>query len=61
MSAMQSPAEVTDLLPNTECQVYVAAVNAIGMLLQLIMQLVLGSIYWCEWTLVKVGTHNDIG
>ena len=30
MNAMQSPAEVHGLLPGTEYQVYVAAVNAIG-------------------------------
>ena len=29
-SVFQSPAEVTDLLPGTEYQVYVASVNAIG-------------------------------
>ena len=30
LSAMQSPAEVTGLLPGTEYRVYVASVNAIG-------------------------------
>ena len=30
MSAMQSPAEVTGLLPGTEYRVYVASINAIG-------------------------------
>ena len=30
MSATQSPAEVTGLLPGTEYQVYVASVNAVG-------------------------------
>ena len=30
MSATQSPAEVTNLLPGTEYRVYVASVNAIG-------------------------------
>ena len=30
MSAMQSPAEVTGLLPGTEYRVFVASVNAIG-------------------------------
>ena len=48
-SAMQSPAEVTGLLPGTEYRVYVASVNAIGT----------GG-YCCERTSIIVRTHNGM-
>ena len=47
MNATQSPAEVTGLLPGTEYQVYVAAVNAIGT-----------RGYCCTGTPLIVTTHN---
>ena len=47
MNATQSPADVTDLLPGTEYQVYVAAVNVIGL-----------RGYCCVRTLLIVRTHN---
>ena len=47
MNVMQSPAEVTGLLPGTEYQVYVAAVNAIDT-----------GLYCCGSTVVIVRTHN---
>ena len=47
MNATQSPAEVTGLLPGTEYQVYVAAVNAIG-----------AGLYCCEGTPSYVTTYN---
>ena len=49
MSATQSPAEVTGLLPGTEYRVYVASVNTIGT-----------GQYWCEGTVVKVGTLSGM-
>ena len=47
MNAMQSPAEVTGLLPGTEYQVYAASVNAIGT-----------GLYCCTGTAVIVRTRN---
>ena len=44
---MQSPAEVTGLLPGIEYRVYVASINAIG----------IGQ-YCCKGTAVIVRTHN---
>ena len=46
-SVVQSPAEVTDLLPGTEYQVYVASVNAIGT-----------GQYCCVGTPIYVTTYN---
>ena len=46
-SVVQSPAEVTGLLPGTEYQVYVASANAIGT-----------GLYCCGSTVVIARTHN---
>ena len=49
MSATQSPAEVTGLLPGTEYRVYIASVNALDT-----------GLYCCGRTSIVVRAHNGM-